>query len=43
MTAYERFQKDQTFRYRIIGMLAQQGYIFHGTNEKFDAFELKSN
>lgn len=35
MTAYERFQKDQTFRYRIIGMLAQQGYIFHGTNEKF--------
>lgn len=25
MTAYERFQKDQTFRYRIIGMLAQQG------------------
>ena len=39
MTAYERFQKDQTFRYRIIGMLAQQGYIFHGTNEKFDAFD----
>lgn len=39
MTAYERFQRDQTFRYRIIGMLAKQGYIFHGTNEKFDAFD----
>lgn len=39
MTAYERFQRDQTFRYRIIGMLAKQGYIFHGTNKKFDAFD----
>ena len=39
MTTYERFQRDQTFRYRIIGMLAKQGYIFHGTNEKFDAFD----
>lgn len=39
MTSYERFQTDQSFRYKVISKLANNGYLFHGTNEKFNAFD----
>lgn len=39
MTAYERFQNDQPFRYKIIGQLVDRGYIFHGSDKSFDTFD----
>lgn len=39
MTSYERFQTDQSFRYKVIAKLVNNGYLFHGTNEKFDTFD----
>lgn len=39
MTSYEQFQTNQSFRYQVIGKLVKQGYIFHGTNKKFDDFD----
>lgn len=39
MTSYERFQNDQSFRYKVIGRLADMGYIFHGSDKSFDSFD----
>lgn len=39
MTAYQKFQQDQGFRYKVIAKLSKQGYLFHGTNDNFDSFD----
>lgn len=37
--AYDKFREWQTFRYRIIGAMIKDGYLFHGTGSEFDEFE----
>lgn len=36
---YQSFQQNQSLRYKIIGTLAKNGYLVHGTTEKFDMFD----
>lgn len=37
--SYDKFRDGQAFRYRIIGAMIKDGYLFHGTNSEFDEFE----
>lgn len=37
--AYERFRYDSSFRYKVIGILSEKGYLFHGTNMEFDKYD----
>ena len=38
-TVYDKFREGQAFRYRIIGAMIKDGYLFHGTGSEFDEFE----
>ena len=37
--SYDKFRDGQAFRYRIIGSMIKDGYLFHGTDSEFDEFE----
>ena len=37
--SYDKFRDGQAFRYRIIGAMIKDGYLFHGTDSEFDEFE----
>jgi hypothetical protein len=37
--SYDKFREGQAFRYRIIGAMIKDGYLFHGTGSEFDEFE----
>ena len=36
---YQQFRTNQSFRFKAVHILAQNGYLVHGTNEEFDTFD----
>ena len=36
---YYKFQTDNAFRYKAVNILAQNGYLVHGTDTEFDNFD----
>lgn len=36
---YYKFQTDNAFRYKAVNILAQNGYLVHGTDAEFDSFD----
>ena len=36
---YYKFQTDNAFRYKAVNILAQNGYLVHGTDTEFDSFD----
>lgn len=36
---YYQFKTNQSFRFKIVNMLAKNGYLVHGTNSNFDKFD----
>lgn len=36
---YEKYKSDMSFRFTVTHLLAEKGYLVHGTNESFDLFD----
>lgn len=39
LNLYQKYKDDDSFRFTITHMLAEKGYLVHGTNESFDLFD----
>ena len=35
---YQQFKTSQSFRFKAVHILAQNGYLVHGTSKEFDSF-----
>lgn len=36
---YQQFKTNQSFRFKAVNILAQNGYLVHGTSKEFDSFD----